>query len=343
MSQDTSRYRDGDILQTKDNFLFYTFGYVHPPQRIIAYLKYIPKKLQHLFPLSFHQSIWIKDGWELVRPRKLYSPENFKTIHTTFARYFPNYLFNCLYLNKTVFAVPRLNLKARYNPQQALQQLLVRPDLDSLQDCALRLVKLLSQATGVSLEDFGVHGSLSLNMHTHFSDIDLSVYGAINFQKVINGVRKLIHQDELVALFENESDRLRNNKGLFEGTKFVLNAIRQYSEITEAYGDNRYIRLQPVKLRCDVYEDQEAFFKPAIYGIANCRPALSSMNVNVNENLTELASMIGQFRGIAHKGQSVQVSGMLEKVISTNGTIKYRVVIGSGEIGEEEYMWPISC
>jgi predicted nucleotidyltransferase len=338
----TPKYRDGDILQTKDNFLFYTFGYVHPPQRVIAYLKYIPKKLRHLFPLSFHQSIWVKDGWELVRPRKLYSPENFKTIHTTFTRYFPNYLFNCPYLNKAVIAVPRLNLKANYNPQHALQQLLARPDLDSLQGRALRLVKLLSQATSVQLEDFGVHGSLSLNMHTHFSDIDLSVYGANNFQKVINGVHKLIRQDELVALFENESDRLRNNKGLFEGTKFVLNAIRQYSEITETYGDYSYIRLQPVKLRCDVYDNQEAFFKPAIYGITNCCPALSSLNVDVNENPTKLVSMIGQFRGIARKGQSVQVSGMLEKVRSINGTIKYRVVIGSGEIGEEEYMWPIS-
>ncbi|UCH38214.1 MAG: hypothetical protein JSV76_03410 [Candidatus Bathyarchaeota archaeon] len=278
----------------------------------------------------------------LIRPRQLYSPSNFNKIHTAFTQHYPNYLFNNPHLSKTVIAIPTVDLAVTYHPQQALQQLRMQIKLDSLQDRALRFVELLSQESRVQIENFGVHGSLCLNMHTHFSDIDLSVYGANNFRKVMDTVQKLILQDELVALFEHESDRYRKNKGLFEDTKFVLNAIRQYSEITEMYGDYSYHPLQPVKLCCDVSDDQEAFFKPAIYGITNCHPPLSSLIADVDEDPTSLISMIGQYRGIAQKRQSVQAFGMVEKVTNTTSRIEYRVVIGSGKIGPEEYIWPVS-
>jgi predicted nucleotidyltransferase len=284
----------------------------------------------------------MKDGLELIRPRELYSPANFKTIHATFSRHFPDYLFHCPHLGKTVIAVPIVDLDSIYTPQKTLQILLTQPDGDSLQLRALRLVKRLSQVSRIPLEDFGIHGSLSLNMHSHFSDIDLSVYGANNFQKVKDGVHKLIHQGELNSLYENDSDQIRENKGQFEGTKFVLNAIRKYSEITEKYGDYSYTPIRHVKFICEINENREGFFKPAVYGIANCNPPLSSLVSDLNEDPTTLVSMIGRYRGIAKKGQSVQVSGMLEKVMSTNGTIEHRVVIGSGEVGEEEYVWPIS-
>lgn len=35
-------YLDGDIIVTKENFIFYTFRYEHPSDKVFTYLKYIP-------------------------------------------------------------------------------------------------------------------------------------------------------------------------------------------------------------------------------------------------------------------------------------------------------------
>lgn len=35
--------RDGDIIVSDDNFIFYTFGYEHPENSIIVFLKYVPE------------------------------------------------------------------------------------------------------------------------------------------------------------------------------------------------------------------------------------------------------------------------------------------------------------
>ena len=80
MSSSTKNIRDGDVIVTKQGFIFYTFGYIHPPTRVIAYLKYIPKELSSLFSLVYHTTEWKNETQVLVRPKKLYSPTNFQLI-----------------------------------------------------------------------------------------------------------------------------------------------------------------------------------------------------------------------------------------------------------------------
>jgi len=51
--------------------------------------------------------------------------------------------------------------------------------------------------------------------------------------------------------------------------------------------------------------------------------------------------MIGCFQNVARKGDSVEVSGMLEMVEHLQtGTAEYQVVVGSG-INEDEYIWQV--
>ena len=45
--------RDGDTLVTKDNFIFYVFGYTHPEERVFSFLKYIPSNFG-----------WTWDAWQ---------------------------------------------------------------------------------------------------------------------------------------------------------------------------------------------------------------------------------------------------------------------------------------
>jgi len=76
--------RDGDILLTKDNFIFYAFGYDHPTDKVISYVKYIPKDIQAQFRLPWINFEWNLDELKFVRPKQLYSPEIFKEVQRVF-------------------------------------------------------------------------------------------------------------------------------------------------------------------------------------------------------------------------------------------------------------------
>lgn len=45
--------RYGDIVFTREGFIFYTFRHEHPPGRAFAFLKYITSEHASLFPISY--------------------------------------------------------------------------------------------------------------------------------------------------------------------------------------------------------------------------------------------------------------------------------------------------
>lgn len=336
-------FSDGDIMVTTENLVFYTFGYVHPKDIVITYLKYVSKKFRPLFPLDFQKTEWEIEGQKLIRPKELYTPENFRRILEAFHDHFPSYLYSCPYIGKTLMAVPIKSVKKIYRPQESLQRLLQGRRLDSLESLAIKLIKLLSEASSVPLEDFGIHGSIAMNMHSQFSDIDVAVYGANNFLQVRSEVEGLVKRGWARHLFEDKIDELRRNKGRFEGTKFVFNAVRKVDEINEKYGQYRYQALRRLSFMCRISEDWESHFKPAIYGITGYKPLGADSELNSGEEPVELVSMIGRYRGITRKNQVVKAVGMLERVTNTeNSSVKHRIVVGSIGANEEEYLWPVT-
>jgi len=336
-------FSDGDIIVTTENLVFYTFGYVHPKDRAIAYLKYIPKNFELLFPLNFQKTEWEMEGQKLIRPKELYTPENFRRILKVFYDHFQSYLYSCPYIGKTLIAVPIKSIKKIYSPQESLKKLLQERRWDSLESLAVTLIKLLSEVSSVPLEDFGIHGSIAMGMHSQFSDIDVAVYGANNFLQVKGGVEELAQHGLVQYLFEDRADEFRRNKGRFEGTKFVFNVVRKAGEIHEKYGQYRYQALRRLSFMCRISEDWESNFKPAIYGIIGYEPLEAYSELNSGEEPVELVSMIGRYRGIVRENQVVKAVGMLERVMNTeNDSIKHRVVVGSIGASGEEYLWPVT-
>jgi predicted nucleotidyltransferase len=170
--------RDGDAFLTKDSLVFYTFGYEHPPNRVFAFLKYVPSELKPRFSIEFLSRRWKLGKNELARPKQLYTASNFQKLLETFHRDFPDYVYFCPLRQKSLVAPLRSHIKRVYEPHYCLQKLLRRRRKDKLEAMTVELIALLSTASKVPLEDFGVHGSIALNMHTDESDIDLVVYGA---------------------------------------------------------------------------------------------------------------------------------------------------------------------
>ena len=343
MRSSTKRIRDGDIIVTKQGFIFYTFGYLHPPTRVIAYLKYIPKELATLFPLTYHTTEWKNGTQVLVRPIKLYSPTHFHLISNIFKNHFPEFLYHCPYHGKTLVAIPLSSIQYIKTPQQSLTTLTHQESQDPLQKLALDLIQLLSTHSHISLTHFGIHGSLALGIHSDFSDIDLSVYGRIQFHKVHQSIASLVQQGRLRYLFEDETDALRLNKGIYKGKKFVINAIRTQKELTETYGQHRYQAIQPLHFKATILNDSESIFKPAKYHITQYIPLNPPSHLPPRKTPDTITSMIGRYRNIAGKGRQIEAKGNLEKIITqNNNSISYHVVVGSASPGVEEYLWPLN-
>lgn len=332
--------RDGDAFLTNDNFVFYTFGYEHPPNRVFAFLKYVPLKLKSHFPLEFLSRHWRLGKNELIRPKQLYTAFNFQKLLETFRRDFPDYVHFCSLRRKLLVAPLRSLIKRVYEPNQCLQKLLRKKRKDQLEAMAVELANLLSTASGVPLEGMGVHGSIALNIHSSKSDIDLVVYGARNFRKMEKAVAKLVSEGRLKYHGSHRLDRFRKHRLKFEGKNFVYTAVRKPEEVTSKYGDHRYLQIKPVAFKCTVTDDSQAMFRPAIYRITDYRPLNPASEVPKNQKPSTVVSMIGLYRNVARKGEKIEVSGFLEQVENTKtGKIHFQVVVGSGTF-EDEYILP---
>ena len=332
---------DGDTLVTKDNFVLYAFGYEHPKNRVLSFLKYIPSNLKTHFQIRFLRQKWKLGNVELSRPEKLYTAQNYQTLLEILRSRFPHYLYFCPYRGKKVISVPSGIVEKVYVPKECLQKLFKSRRKDRLQKLALELTSLLSTESNVPLEDFGIHGSIALNMHTVKSDIDLVTYGSRNFRSLEKAINKLAKEGTLKHVFTKKLDRARKHRGRYTDKTFVYNAVRKIEEIAFKYGTHKYFPVKAVTFCCEVVNDRETMFRPAIYKITDYKPLDSASKLEKNEVPMTVVSMIGYYRNVAKNREKIKVSGTLERVENLEtGETHYQVVVGTGN-REDEYLWPL--
>jgi len=333
--------RDGDTLVTKEGFVFYVFGYEHPKNRVLSFLKYIPFQSKPHFPIRFLRQKWKIGNVELARPEKLYTAQNYQRLLETLRSTFPQYIYFCPNRGKEVISVPLEHVEKVYVPKECLQRLFEKKRKDRLQKLASELISLLSTESKVSLEDFGIHGSIALNMHTAKSDIDLVVYGSKNFRNLEKAIDKIVEEGRLKYIFTKKLDRARKHRGRYKGKIFVYNAVRKTGEINVQYENHKYVPMRNVTFSCEVVDDNEAMFRPAIYQIKNYQPLDSTSKLVEDEVPSRVVSMIGYYRNVARHGKKIKVSGTLERVENIEtGEAKYQVVVGTGT-REDEHVWPL--
>ncbi len=327
--------RDGDILVSREGFVFYAFGYEHPPGRAFAFLKYVPEGLAGGLDVDFLPMRWRYGAWVLLRPRELFSPEGWLAVLDFLRRKAPDYLFYCPFLGKEMIAVPLRAVLRRYVPSDCLRALRALRARDKLQEKALELVELLSSSSGVPEDSFGLHGSLAMGMHSSWSDVDLVVYGSEEFRAVEKAVRELDREGILRLDRSSRLEERRGMRGFFGDVRFVYTAVRKPEEIRTHYGERAYFPLGQVKLSCRISDDREAMFRPAFYGVSCCRPLSWLPGLPDPGHVTRIACMLGSHRNLAREGDEVVVRGTLELVLDlAGGRDFYQVVVGSGRPGE---------
>lgn len=323
--------REGDLVETIDGNMFDVKGLVHPPDKVIAFIRFTPDPTGER----------IRRG---TRYRKIYAlHERYELLR----RKFPQYLVHDPVFNQWLCEVPTDIVKQHYEPSAYLSQLRHKSVLDELEKQALELAQLLHVESGVGWGALGISGSLLAGLHTSKSDIDLIVYGSQNCRKVYNTLRSLVRSKtsglksykkrDLERLFDFRSkdtmmgfeDFVRTEsrkllQGDFHERDYFIRCVKAWDEVPETYGAVQYEPVGEARVRATVIGDSEMIFTPCIYRI----DGVQVLEGNNSNSIREIASFRGRFCEQARNGEEVIASGMVESV--KKGASEYfRLLLGN--------------
>jgi len=344
MDHRSRKPKDRDFIETKEGMFFCVTGYLHPPDKYTAYLKYSPAPVGK----------W-KSG-DICYSRELEYYHVGKVVDTIayLERNYPHYVHYCPVRGIKFSMVPREYVENYYVPEERLEEILAVPR-DLLEEEVRAFVSEIVAITGIETSDLGITGSILLGIHNpEFSDIDLLVYGLENALKVRAALKEgrsaKIRPVTGKALEEwcasvarrfplsyEEARYLagrRWNYGFFEGRYFSIHPTRKDDEIRENYGDRIYREKGVARIRAIVSDANEALFTPAVYRMEDVK--VLEGDEEVQHLLREIVSYEGLYRDIVDDGEEIEAKGKLESVNEQY----YRLVIGTTMLKGEEYIKP---
>lgn len=327
---------EGFAVETKDGAVFTVKGFVHPPHRIVAYLRYVPdpaggrERAGRRYRRVYHfeeQREALQEGW----PAHLaYDPMSGVQLQT----------------------VLRRDVRLVYDPCLCLQRLLERGPTDPLQETALALTELLGTAAGVPLSALGVTGSLLVDLHNASSDIDIVVYGAEEC-RAVHGCLTSLLDDPSTPVCRPEGEHLaaihkahnmdtplslsdfarlqagKVNEGRFCGRSYFVRFVKRSCEVAERYGDPRYELLGPASIRARVEDHADAMFTPCRYIVGD----VTILQGVPTGDVREIVSFRGRFADQAKTGDWVLARGRLERIVSGKMPRSCRLTVG-GQPGD---------
>jgi hypothetical protein len=325
--------REGDLIETFAGSIFDVKGLIHPPNSIIAFIRYFPTE-------------------EGERERngtvygKVYSlSERYQSLK----KRFPQYLVYDLVFDETLCEVPVCDVKKLYKPIEKLQELRATRDLDSLEYKAVQFAELLTEEASVPWKSIGISGSILVGLHRTSSDVDPIVYGSQNCRKVHSALERMFKsehmcvrpyaKEDLISLFDFRSKdssadlesfvRTESRKvmqGKFLGTDYFVRFVKSWKEIDECYGDIQYQNVGAAEVRATVADDSDSIFTPCTYKVEGAR-VLNGPQVG---HIERIVSFRGRFCEQAKVGEEVIARGKLERVINKRGGLEYfRLLLGN--------------
>lgn len=324
--------REGDLIETFDGNIFDVKGLVHPPSKVIAFIRFTPdskgdRKREGVTYLKVYP---LHERYELLRER------------------FPQYLVYDPVFNEWLCEVPIEAIERHYKPVDYLRKLRQKRQLAQLERAALHFAELLKENAHISGSKLGVSGSVLVGLHTPKSDIDLIVYGTQTCYKVYDSLKTLVNakdnsvksysREDLRQLFDFRSKdtsmsfedfvRIESRKvlqGKFKSHDYYIRCVKNWDEINEQYGTVHYQPVGYAQIKAKVTDDSQMIFTPCHYKIDN----VEIVKGPKIEPIQEIVSFRGRFCEQARKGESVMAQGKIERVQRMGEQEFYRVLLGN--------------
>ena len=323
--------REGDLVETLEGNIFDVKGFVHPPGKVVAFIRFTPdfegdRKREGT---TYRKVYPLKERYELLQER------------------FPKYLVFDTVFDEQLCEVPIKAIKQHYKPTEGLENLRCKDLLDEGEIDALEFAELLKKNVGVSWDKLGISGSLLVGLHKPDSDIDPVIYGSENCCKVYATLKTLMQHDDspvhsytregLKRLFDFRSkdtvmsleDFLRTEsrkvlQGTFKRRDYFIRCVKDWNEIEDDYGRIQYKSMGYAKIKATVTDDSEMIFTPCCYRIADVK-ILEGIHV---EPIEEIVSFRGRFCEQARNGETVIAQGKVERVQASEQAF-YRLLLGN--------------
>lgn len=325
--------REGDLIRTKDKVIFDVKGLVHPPNKVVAFPRYIP---------SF-EGDRIKEGEKYTKIYNLAERFEYLTNKT------PDLLVSDPVFGEHLCEVPLASIEKYFDPIKTLQTIRAADHLEPLEKKAVSLTEELKEAAGIPWNSIGISGSVMVGLFTLQSDIDPLVYGSENCQKAYEALQGLLKtekaqfkkysREELHELFEFRSKDTRMSfddfeqvearkafQGKYQGIDYFIRFVKEWNEVNEQYGDICYETKGYATVSGTVADASESLFTPCTYLLENVR-ILEGKKI---ETISEIASFRGRFCKQAERGELVTAKGKVELVNDKKRNTSYhRIIIGN--------------
>lgn len=324
--------REGDLVETFDDIVFDVKGVVHPTDRVVAFIRYVPDP----------------EGDRKRRGKRYSKYYSLSKRYDLLKQEYPQYLVKDPVFNTLLCEVPIVDIKRHYQPAQGLQNLRFKKNLDEAETAVLLFMTILKETSCVAWEKLGVSGSILVNLQEPSSDIDLIVYGSEPCRKVAATMNQLLEDKDspfeaydregLRELFDFRSkdtnvsfedfvrtDSRKISHGKFKGKHFFIRFVKDFAEISEQYGSIIYKPEGNARIKATVVDDSDSLFTPCTYKIDNVE-FLEGTQV---ESIEEIVSFRGRFCEHAKSGESVIAEGKLERVQQKGKNDHFRLLLGS--------------
>jgi len=327
------RAREGDLIETENHVIFDVKGLVHPPNKVIAFPRYIPS------PQGARRGQKGLYG-------KIYSfSERFRFLEQNM----PDLIVHDSVFDETLCEVPVGTVVERYEPVEKLRLLRTSKGLGDLERKVVQLAEELKEAAGIPWSSVGISGSVLAGLYTAKSDVDPVVYGEENSRRAYAALEALLKdaasgfkpysREELQALFDFRSkdtimsfedfarvERRKAFQGMYVGTDYFIRFVKDWSQVSEQYGDICYRNSGYARISATIADDSEALFTPCTYRVEDVQvasgPKLSPIK--------EIASFRGRFCEQAKKGEAVTAQGKVELVTDKRDSSEhYRLILGN--------------
>ncbi|RDE16609.1 MAG: hypothetical protein C4K49_04410 [Candidatus Thorarchaeota archaeon] len=327
---------EGQFIVTRDAHIFEVKGSIHPPSRVVAYLRYVPTSDGDRCSVSG------------VRYKKVYSLSDREGY---LRERHPEYLWYDEVYGRELQTVPLDHISRVLDPITCLNAMKDKGDnATSLERASVRLSRVLVHGANLNWSDIGLSGSQLAGLAASGSDIDLVVYGTAPAKRVVSFLRSagrvpgLSHYsgerlDHIVTsrwgidaewkplLAAIESKKVL--QGVFECCDFFIRNVKLRNELGYGYGDLLFKNLGVRSVKGVVVDDAESIFTPCAY-IVQC----SQMST-----LRQIVSYRGRFTEQVSNRATVVAQGRLESVtVTTTGEGFLQLVVGESPF---DYLLPV--